>query len=131
MKKIHVAAAVIREGNKIFTVQRGYGEWKDYWEFPGGKVEAGETPEEALHREILEELNTEIAVEEKLISVEYDYPKFHLSMDCFWCSVLKGDLTLLEAEDCAWLTKETLFDVHWLPADHEVLMLLERILPPA
>ena len=131
MKTIHVAAAVIYDGNKVFAVQRGYGDWKDYWEFPGGKVEAGESPEEALRREILEELDTEISVGEKLTTVEYDYPKFHLSMDCFCCSITNGKLTLLEAENSAWLTKETLYSVNWLPADLSVIRLIEEKLAPA
>lgn len=120
-KTIQVVAAVIFDGDRVFAVQRGYGEWKDYWEFPGGKTEPGESPEEALRREIREELDTEIAVGEALIKVEYDYPKFHLSMDCFCCRILQGDLTLLEAENSAWLTKDTLDSVNWLPADRIVV----------
>ena len=125
-KLIHVAAAVIRDGDKIFTVQRGYGDYKDKWEFPGGKLEKGETPEEALRREIREELNTEIAIHEHLMKVQYDYPQFHLTMDCFWCSVVSGELTLLEAEDARWLTKEDIWSVDWLPADDEVLKKIEK-----
>ena len=131
MKTIHVVAAVIYDGNKVFAVQRGYGNWKDYWEFPGGKVEAGESPEEALRREILEELDTVISVEEKLTTVEYDYPELHLSMDCFRCGILSGKLTLLEAENSAWLTKETLYSVNWLPADLSVIRLIGDRLPEA
>ncbi len=121
MKTIWVAAAVIRDKDRVFATQRGYGDWKDYWEFPGGKIEPGETPEEALRREILEELDTEIAVGEKLATVDYDYPEFHLTMDCFWCSIVRGKLELLEAEDAAWLTKETLMEVNWLPADLKII----------
>lgn len=117
MKTIRVTAAVIRDGGRIFATQRGYGEYKDGWEFPGGKIEPGETPEEALAREIREELAVEIEVGKLIETVEYDYPGFHLSMDCFWCTVKSGNLTLLEAEDARWLTKETLDSVAWLPAD--------------
>ena len=126
MKTIHVAAAVICDRGRIFATQRGYGDWKDYWEFPGGKIEQGETPEEALVREIKEELDTEIEVGKRLILVEYDYPEFHLSMDCFLCRVRKGRLTLLEAEDAAWLTIDTLYSVNWLPADVLVVRALEK-----
>ena len=125
MKIIRVAAAVIQDGERIYATQRGYGEWKDYWEFPGGKIEPGETPQEALRREIREELDTEISVGEKLMTVEYDYPAFHLSMDCFLCEVISGKLTLLEAEDAAWLTRDRLYSVHWLPADLEVVRELD------
>ncbi len=123
-KTVHVAAAIICDQGKVFAVQRGYGEWKDYWEFPGGKLEAGETPEQALQREILEELDTLIEVGERLMVAEYDYPAFHLTMDCFWCRVVRGDLKLLEAEDCAWLSAGTLGSVNWLPADR---MVVEKI----
>ena len=125
MKTVRVVAAVIKTGDKIFATQRGYGEFKDGWEFPGGKIEQGETPQEALAREIREELDTEIEVGELIDTVEYDYPKFHLSMDCFWCRVLHGKLTLLEAEDSRWLTKDNLYCVDWLPADRG---LIEKIL---
>ena len=124
MKSIHVVAAVIRNGDKIFSTQRGYGEFKDGWEFPGGKVEDNETPEEALAREIKEELETEIVVGSKIDTVEYDYPTFHLSMDCYWATIVKGELHLLEHEDAKWLTRDELDDVNWLPAD---LSLIERI----
>ena len=124
MKHIEVVAAIIRKGDKIFATQRGYGEWKDWWEFPGGKMEAGETPEEALKREIQEELETEICVDEFLCTVEYDYPEFHLSMDCFWCEVVEGHLDLKEAEAAKWVTWETIAELDWLPAD---VMLVERI----
>ncbi|MCD8197426.1 MAG: (deoxy)nucleoside triphosphate pyrophosphohydrolase [Lachnospiraceae bacterium] len=121
MKTVSVVAAVIRHENKIFATQRGYGEFKDGWEFPGGKVEPGETPEEALVREIKEELDTDIAVGERIARIEYDYPAFHLSMDCFWAEVLSGDLVLREHEAARWLTKEELYSVDWLPADLELI----------
>ena len=122
MKTIRVVAAVIRAVNNenklvIFATQRGYGEFKGGWEFPGGKIESGETPQQALKREIMEELDTEIAVGELIDTIEYDYPNFHLSMDCFWCEVASGELKLLEAEAARWLTKEELDSVQWLPAD--------------
>lgn len=122
MKIIRVVAAVMKSVNEagediIFATERGYGEFKGGWEFPGGKIEEGETPEEALHREIMEELDTEISVGDLIHTVEYDYPNFHLSMDCFWCQVVKGDLVLKEAEDAKWLTKAELDTVDWLPAD--------------
>ena len=121
MKTIRVAAAVICRDNRIFATQRGYGNYKDWWEFPGGKIEPGETSQEALKREILEELDTEIEVGELIDTVEYDYPEFHLSMDCFWCSIRSGSLTLLEAEDARWLTAEESGSVNWLPADLELI----------
>ncbi len=124
MKVIKVAAAIIKEDNRIFATQRGYGEFKDGWEFPGGKIEAGETPQEALRREIMEELDIEISVGELIETVEYDYSNFHLSMDCFWCKIVSGELVLKEAEDAKWLTKDTLNSVEWLPAD---IMLIEKI----
>ena len=105
----------------IFATQRGYGEFKDGWEFPGGKIEEGETPQEALKREIMEELDTEISVGELIDTIEYDYPTFHLSMDCFWCEVIKGNLVLKEAEDAKWLKKNELDKVDWLPADVELI----------
>lgn len=117
MKTIKVVAAVIKDGDKIFATQRGYGEFKDGWEFPGGKVEPGETPEAALVREIREELDTEIEVGRKIDCVEYDYPAFHLSMDCFWAEVISGNLILKEHEAAKWLTKNELDSVDWLPAD--------------
>ena len=117
MKTIKVVAAVIKDGDKIFATQRGYGEFKDGWEFPGGKVEPGETPEAALAREIREELGTEIEVGRKIDCVEYDYPAFHLSMDCFWAEVISGNLILKEHEAAKWLTKNELDSVDWLPAD--------------
>lgn len=124
MKTIRVVAAVIRSGDQIFATQRGYGEFKGGWEFPGGKIEPGETPQEALKREIKEELTADIGVGELIHTVEYDYPKFHLSMDCFWCTLENGELKLLEAEAAKWLTKKDLYSVDWLPAD---LSLIEKI----
>lgn len=121
MKTVRVVAAVIRDGNRIFATARGYGEYRGWWEFPGGKIEAGETPEEALVREIREELDTEIRVGELIDTIEYDYPTFHLSMDCFWAEVVAGQLVLKEAEDARWLTKETLESVQWLPADASLI----------
>ena len=117
MKTIRVVAAIIRDKDKIFATQRGYGEFKDGWEFPGGKIEEGETPQDALKREIMEELDTEIKVGEMIDTIEYDYPTFHLSMDCFWAEVITGHLVLKEAEAAKWLTKEQLDSVDWLPAD--------------
>lgn len=124
MKTVRVVAAIIINDGKVFATQRGYGEFKDGWEFPGGKIDAGETPEEALVREIKEELDTEVEVKELLETVEYDYPKFHLSMDCFICKIKAGELVLKEHEALKWLTKETLDSVEWLPAD---LGLIEKI----
>lgn len=121
MKTIHVVAAIIVSQGKIFATQRGYGEFKDGWEFPGGKVERGETPQEALAREIQEELNVEIEVGERLDTIEYDYPKFHLSMDCFVCRIISGELTLKEHEAARWLTKEQVDSVEWLPADQGLM----------
>ena len=117
MKKIRVVAAIIVEDGKVFSTQRGYGEFQGGWEFPGGKIEANETPEDALVREIKEELDTEIEVLELLDTVEYDYPNFHLSMDCFICSIKSGDLVLKEHMAAKWLSKEELDSVDWLPAD--------------
>ena len=117
MKHIHVVCAVIWENGRIFATQRGYGEYKDGWEFPGGKVEPGELPEEAIVREIREELDTEIEVIRYMDTVESDYPTFHITMDCYLCRILKGRLELKEHESAKWLTKETLFSVGWLPAD--------------
>ena len=129
MKSIHVVAAVILRDGRVFATQRGYGAYKDYWEFPGGKIEPGETAEEALAREIREELDTEIAVEAPFEQVEYDYPEFHLSMQCFLCRVIRGSLVLKEHEDAAWLDRERLDDVRWLPADETVISRLREILP--
>ena len=121
MKQIEVVAAIIRKDDLVFATQRGYGDFKDWWEFPGGKVEAGETPEEALKREIREELSTEINVDEFLCTVEYDYPAFHLTMHCYLCSLLTEALHLNEHEAARWLKLEELDSVDWLPADLEVV----------
>lgn len=127
MKTVKVVAAIIIDEGKVFATQRGYGEFKDGWEFPGGKVEEGETPQEALVREIKEELDTEIEVGELLDTVEYDYPKFHLSMDCFICKIKSGDLVLKEHEAAKWLTKEILDSVEWLPADEGLIEKLKEL----
>ena len=124
MKTIKVVAAVIKRNNKIFVTQRGYGEFKDGWEFPGGKVEKGETKEEALIREIKEELDTVIKVDSYLDTIEYDYPDFHLSMDCFICSIVEGNLVLKEHEDSKWIKKEEIDTLNWLPAD---LVILDKV----
>ena len=124
MKIVKVVAAVIRKGDKIFATARGYGEFKGQWEFPGGKIEAGETPQQALKREILEELETEIIVGDLIDTIEYDYPAFHLSMDCFWCEIVSGELILKEAEAARWLAKDELDTVQWLPADLALLSML-------
>ncbi len=129
MKTVHVAAAVILRDGQVFATQRGYGAYKDYWEFPGGKIEPGETAEEALAREIREELDTEIAVDAPFDRVEYDYPEFHLSMQCFLCRVIRGSLVLKEHEAAAWLDRDRLDDVRWLPADETVISRLRDILP--
>ena len=126
MKTVRVVAAVIRKDDKIFATQRGYGEFKDGWEFPGGKIEEGETPEQALAREIKEELDTEIQVGELIGTIEYDYPKFHLSMDCFWCEIMQGGLELKEHEAARWLSKEELYSVDRLPADVGVVERVEE-----
>ena len=126
MKTIKVVAAVIHKDGKIFATQRGYGDYKDYWEFPGGKIEPGETSEQAIVREIQEELATVIAPDRFLTTVEYDYPAFHLSMDCFLCHVVTGKLELLEHESAKWLSKDQLRSVAWLPADLQVIEYLEQ-----
>ncbi|MBO7135610.1 MAG: (deoxy)nucleoside triphosphate pyrophosphohydrolase [Spirochaetaceae bacterium] len=127
-----VAAIIIRtspQGNRqVFATQRGYGDWKGWWEFPGGKIEAGEAPQDALEREIREELATHIKVDDCLGTIEYDYPAFHLSMQCFVCEVLSGKLELLEHENAAWLTAETLRTVKWLPADVTILDKIEKLI---
>ena len=124
MKTVSVVAAVIKDNDRIFATARGYGEYKGWWEFPGGKIEQGETPQQALIREIKEELDTEIRVGELIDTIEYDYPTFHLSMDCFWAEVVAGNLVLKEAAAAKWLTKETLDSVEWLPAD---ITLIDKI----
>lgn len=120
-KSIKVVTAVIIEEGRLFATQRGYGAWKDWWEFPGGKVEEGETPGDALVREIREELDTVISVDEFLMTVEYDYPEFHISMDCFLCSIISGELKLLEHESAVWLPLTDPWQVKWLPSDIEVI----------
>ncbi|MBQ7496177.1 MAG: (deoxy)nucleoside triphosphate pyrophosphohydrolase [Bacteroidaceae bacterium] len=124
MKQIEVVAAIIHDEGRIFATQRGYGDFKDYWEFPGGKMEAGETPEEALKREIWEELETSIVIERPVMTVEWDYPQFHLMLHCYWCHVESGSLTLKEHEAARWLSRDELDSVEWLPADKDVI---ERI----
>ena len=129
MKTVKVVAAIIKAVNEngetiIFATQRGYGDFKGGLEFPGGKIESGETPQEALKREIIEELDTEVSVGELMDTVEYDYPQFHLSMDCFWCQIVRGNLVLKEHEAARWLTKDELNNVEWLPAD---ITLIEKI----
>lgn len=128
MKTVRVVAAIIIENGKVFATQRGYGEFKDGWEFPGGKIEPGETPEEAIVREIKEELDTEVEVIELLDTVEYDYPNFHLSMGCFICKIKSGDLVLKEHEAAKWLTKDTLGNLEWLPADMGLVGEIEKYL---
>lgn len=127
-KVIKVVAAIIRDGDKIYATQRGYGEFKGGWEFPGGKIEEGETPEQALIREIKEELDTEIEVGELVDVVEYDYPTFHLLMNCYWCKIVSGDLVLKEHDAARWLNRDELFDVEWLPADIALIDKIGRIL---
>lgn len=131
MKTIRVVAGIIKAANKegksmIFATQRGYGDLKGGWEFPGGKIEAGETPQEALVREIMEELETEIRVGELLDTIEYDYPSFHLSMDCFWAEIISGNLILKEHEAAKWLKKNELDSVEWLPADVTLIDKIRR-----
>ena len=126
MKTIEVVAAIIRKGDKLFATQRGYGEWKDWWEWPGGKMEPGESPEQALVREIREELATEISVDRFLCTVDWDYPEFHLTMHCFVCSLLSDALHLNEHEAARWLGASDLHSVRWLPADEGLLPLLEN-----
>lgn len=125
-KNIEVVAAIFRKENTIFATEKGYGEFKGYWEFPGGKVEPGESLEEALRREIREELQVEINIEEKCTVLDYDYPHFHLTMHCYFCSVLSGEITLVEATDARWLKKEELNTVNWLPADISLIEELKK-----
>lgn len=127
MKTVRVVAAVIRDKDKIFATARGYGDFKGQWEFPGGKIEEGETPQQALVREIKEELETNIEVGALIDTIEYDYPIFHLSMDCFWCHVISGEFVLKEAEDAKWLTKDELDSVQWLPADITLIDKIRKI----
>lgn len=126
MKSIEVVAGIITDNGKIFATQRGYGDYKDFWEFPGGKMEPGETPQQALARELREELSVEVDVGEFVCTVEYDYPGFHLTMHCFYCSVTGGTLTLLEHEAARWLDMEQIHSVDWLPADVVVVNALEK-----
>ena len=131
MKRVKVVAAIIRDGDRIFATQRGYGEYKDAWEFPGGKIEQGETPQEALVREIKEELDADIIVGDLLTTVEYDYPTFHLSMDCFWATLVEGSaMKLLEHEAAKWLLFDNLDEVDWLPADTVVLNEIQDKIKP-
>lgn len=126
MKTIEVVAAIIRKGDRVFATQRGYGEWKDWWEFPGGKMEAGETPQEALVREIKEELDADISIGRLLDTIEWDYPTFHLTMHCYICSLENAALHLNEHEAARWLRADELRSVNWLPADNQLLPLIER-----
>ena len=126
MKSIRVVAAIIKDKDKILATKRSYGEFKGGWEFPGGKIETGETPETALKRDIQEELDTEISVKERIDTIEYDYPNFHLSMDCFWCEIVSGKLELKEHEAAKWLDKEHLYSVDWLPADIGLIGKIEK-----
>lgn len=126
MKTVQVVAAVIFQGDTIYATQRGYGPWRDYWEFPGGKIEPGETPEQALIREIREELDVGVTVLTPLAQVEYDYPDFHLSMQCFRCRIDEGEPTLKEHEAARWLSRKDLYSLRWLPADLEILPEIEK-----
>ncbi len=128
MKTIHVVAAIIRDGDRILATQRGYGEFAGGWEFPGGKVEPGESDEAALVREIKEELEVEIEVGEFVHTIEYDYPNFHLSMNCYFANVIKGEIVLMEHQSAKWLTRDTLMSVEWLPADVNLIELLKELI---
>ena len=128
LKTVRVVAAVIRSEDKIFAIARGYGDFKGQWEFPGGKIEEGETPQQALVREIQEELEVTIQVGDLIDTIEYDYPTFHLSMDCFWCEIVEGTIKLLEAEEAKWLAKDMLYDVQWLPADITLISKIEKMM---
>lgn len=130
MKTVQVVAAVIFQGDTIYATQRGYGPWRDYWEFPGGKIEPGETPEQALVREIREELDVGVTVLAPLAQVEYDYPDFHLSMQCFRCRIDEGEPTLKEHEAARWLSRKDLYSLRWLPADLEILPEIEKQMQP-
>ena len=131
MKTVQVVAAVIFQGDTIYATQRGYGPWRDYWEFPGGKIELGETPEQALVREIREELDVGVTVLAPLARVEYDYPDFHLSMQCFRCRIDEGEPTLKEHEAARWLPRKDLYSLRWLPADLEILPEIEKQMQPS
>ncbi|MBR0036414.1 MAG: (deoxy)nucleoside triphosphate pyrophosphohydrolase [Bacteroidales bacterium] len=129
MKQIEVVAAIIHDDEgRIFATQRGYGDWKDYWEFPGGKMEVGESAEEALKREIWEELESKIEIEQLISTIEWDYPKFHLTLHCYWCHVESGSLTLKEHEAARWLSKNELNSVEWLPADWKIIDIIKGML---
>lgn len=126
MKTIRVVAAIIRDKDKIFATQRGYGDFQGGWEFPGGKIEEGETPQEALIREIMEELGVDIAVKELITTIEYEYPTFHLSMDCFWAEIISGDIELKEHQAAKWLAKDELDSIKWLPADISLIDMIRE-----
>lgn len=126
MKTVNVVAAIIRDGNRVFATQRGYGDYKDGWEFPGGKIEQNETPQQALVREIREELDSDIEVENLLTTIEYDYPTFHLNMQCYWCQIVAGTPVLKEHEAARWLDLDHLDSVAWLPADQTILQLIRE-----
>ncbi len=130
MKTVKVVAAVIKDENGIFATARGYGEIKGLWKFPGGKIESGETPQKALKREIKEELDVEIKVNDLINTIEYDYPAFHLSMDCFWCEIVSGELVLKEAEEARWLTEESIDEMVWLPADLKLVSKIKEEICP-
>ena len=125
MKTINVVAAIIRDDNRVLATQRGYGDYKDGWEFPGGKIEQGETPQQALAREIKEELDTEIVIGDRLTTIDFDYPTFHLHMRCYWCQIVEGTPVLKEHEAARWLPSEQLYSVEWLPADKEIIPLIQ------